>query len=279
MKTRKAIITCGVLFLTLAVVICSRRYSASRLDDVKRQYDAKQITTLTKLGFVGEVDAGYNVIGISVPFGELIETLPTPPTPRLSLEDSEVFAKLPALQIAILPKTGLTDESLGFLGQLRQIRKLSIAGNPITDAGMRHLSTLSKLDSLYLGSTGITDEALIRLQHLSELRVLDIAETAVTGEGLRALTKLPRLERLILSDSQITEGGLSELNSLPKLKHIYIDGLFAMSDERRAIIEESLSRYELHDARYGRGPEEVPIWANTSPPSFCLDGSSIGPIP
>ena len=65
----------------------------------------------------------------------------------------------------------------------------------ITDAGLSHLTGLTKLSALDLVGTRITDAGLAHLKSLSNLKTLEVGDTHVTDAGARELQKaLPNLK-------------------------------------------------------------------------------------
>ena len=76
-----------------------------------------------------------------------------------------------------------------------------LTGTQITDAGLAHLASLSKLRELWIGQTAVTDAGLEHLSGLKNLETLDVSGTKVTLEGFQRLKQaLPRLETKV-SDS------------------------------------------------------------------------------
>ena len=67
----------------------------------------------------------------------------------------------------------------------------------MTDAGLEHLTGLSKLEFLDLGDTQVTDAGLGHLAGLSELESLNLFNTQVTDAGLKELRRaLPECQGL-----------------------------------------------------------------------------------
>jgi uncharacterized protein (TIGR02996 family) len=97
-----------------------------------------------------------------------------------------------------------------------RLLELTLAANPITDAGGAALAgspMLASVRELSLGSTQVSDEtvlALARSPHVRNLRDLSIGHSRVTDVGARALAEspnLPNLRRLIVWSNQLTRAG------------------------------------------------------------------------
>lgn len=121
--------------------------------------------------------------------------------------------------------TDITDEELRPLGQLSTTKTVILAGcASVTDVGVGHLATLSKLEELYLGGTSISDDALNELTTLRNLRKLTLDGTAVTDTGLVHLTDLTQLEELNLNRTAVSDAGLEYLKSITNLRKLRLAG-------------------------------------------------------
>ena len=69
--------------------------------------------------------------------------------------------------------------------------RLELSVNPfeggITDEGLKHFKSLTRLESLGLRGTEISDAGLRHLESLTQLRSLDLTDTHVTDEGIAKL--------------------------------------------------------------------------------------------
>jgi hypothetical protein len=112
-----------------------------------------------------------------------------------------VFADLP-----------ITDATIRELSTFPNLTSLHILNCPnVTDAGLEHIGSLTKLRRLDLRGASITDRGISRLTNLRDLRELSLKGTAVTDRGLLYLTDLSNLEWLALSDTQVTSDGAKTL--------------------------------------------------------------------
>ena len=111
-----------------------------------------------------------------------------------------------------VPPPRVTDDTLAALGQLDRLEDLRLWKMPVTDAGVPHLSGLSRLRNLELYQCpAVTDTGLSHLRTLTNLRTLHLYRTSVTGTGLAALSGNQSLESLSLSESNLTDAGLAQI--------------------------------------------------------------------
>ena len=89
----------------------------------------------------------------------------------------------------------------------------------LTDAGLMHLTEMTRLQNLSLEGTTITDAGLVHLKGLTNLKKLWLEETKVSDAGLVHLKEMTSLEMLWLHGTQITDAGIAELRTaLPDCK-------------------------------------------------------------
>ena len=69
----------------------------------------------------------------------------------------------------------------------------------LTDAGLAHLKSLTKLERLALDATNVTDAGLVHLAGLTDLRWLFLPDQ-ITGDGLRHLGACKNLEVLCVGE-------------------------------------------------------------------------------
>jgi hypothetical protein len=87
----------------------------------------------------------------------------------------------------------------------------TLAGDPITDAGLAHLRALTELTLLGVNQTHIGDQGLINLKSLTHLESLRIENTKVTIAGLEHLRHLTKLNHPVLGPN-FTKSDLAELH-------------------------------------------------------------------
>lgn len=121
-----------------------------------------------------------------------------------------------------LTQTQVSDRGLQHLANLSNLKLLSLEGTHISDAGLTHLTGLSNLDRLWLGGTRISDAGLKHLGSLSKLKYLSLNGTRISDDGLKHLSSLSKLELLSLQETQVTPAGVKQLKAaLPGCMIVY----------------------------------------------------------
>ncbi|MDE2654100.1 MAG: Ig-like domain-containing protein [Gemmatimonadota bacterium] len=104
------------------------------------------------------------------------------------------------------------------LGDLSELRHLSLRGNRLTGPIPIELGGLTHLVSLNLGENGLTGEIPRNLGKLVNLEALWIFDTSITGEIPAELGLLAELRTLSLSRNELTGDVPPELGSLTNLR-------------------------------------------------------------
>ncbi len=121
----------------------------------------------------------------------------------------------------------LTDGRLGDLARMsriaRQLEVLVLAGTPITDDALVHLSRFPRLKRLDLSNTNLHDHGMGHLQNLSQLESLDLSWTKIKGRTLDKLTGLSKLSSLNLSYTNVGAAELAPLKQIAALKVINVE--------------------------------------------------------
>ena len=133
------------------------------------------------------------------------------------LASLKLFPRLKKLSLPENP----SNAGLAHVSQLTELEELSLIhwrGDPVTDAGLVHLSGLPRLHRLTLRALAISDAGWAQLKGLDELKVLQMGQIPVTDAGARNLAQLKSLEYLDVSDSEITDAGALQLASLNRLR-------------------------------------------------------------
>jgi hypothetical protein len=106
----------------------------------------------------------------------------------------------------------MTDAMLEDVSRIDQITTLKLGGSQsVSDAGVCHLSRLSRLRHLDLSGTGITDRGLEFLRALPELETVSLAWTKVTAAGVMHLSGCERLSSINLQGTSTGDGALRAL--------------------------------------------------------------------
>ena len=129
----------------------------------------------------------------------------------------------------------------------RSVTSAGLFGTQITDAGLEHLTAMTKLDafarrhsghgrragapqevdptgSVVARRTQITDAGLEYLGGMTKLDTLDLDGTRVTDAGLEHLMGLTQLKGLYLRGTRVTDAGLERLKGLTRLEGLYLNG-------------------------------------------------------
>ena len=127
---------------------------------------------------------------------------------------------------------------MSVIGQFKNLERLELSGNRLTDAAVDAIATLEELQSLHLGERSnrrrldggwtktrpmqITDASLPKLSSLRHLAHLDLSGNPVTGVGLRHLAALPELNSLILSGPTIRDEAMEALTQCHRLERLSV---------------------------------------------------------
>ena len=97
--------------------------------------------------------------------------------------DYSALAARPDTAVLQMANADVTDETLRYLGGLKQLRELDLSDTQVTDAGLALLDANPRLETLRLARTGITDQAFDGpLEKLPALKQLDLTGSKVTAE-------------------------------------------------------------------------------------------------
>lgn len=195
-------------------------------------------------GLLATMDEDHNVIRVSVgehatnDFLAKLKTLKKLRSLNISTSKSispgglAHLADLPQLEDLSLYHINiddlLGDEALKVAARIKSLRKLSVNECGVTDAGMRHLESMTELTELSLGHNRITEIGLNSLARLKKLRLLELNGypsiqsdmSAITDDGLQQLSELQNLEMLGLSGLKVSGANLK----FPKLKELHLTG-------------------------------------------------------
>lgn len=100
-----------------------------------------------------------------------------------SFGDAQLKALEPiALALAVLDlgETAVTDEGLGSVAAMKNLRRLNLDRTRITDEGLKNLAGLKQLEYLNVHTTAVTDAGIAALKPLKQLRSLYVWQTKVT---------------------------------------------------------------------------------------------------
>jgi internalin A len=143
------------------------------------------------------------------------------------INDAEMMelARLPHLARLDLSHTRITDEGVLHLRSATKISDLNLYyAELITDQGMRAIRDWKHLKRLNVRGTRISDGTLAIVSRLTGLEALDIANTQVTDNGLDYLITLTSLKELAIGRSRLSDNALEVLRMLPTLTYLDLSG-------------------------------------------------------
>jgi hypothetical protein len=163
----------------------------------------------------------------------------------VSDDELDVLTEVPRLQVLELCGPRITDKGLAHIGNLSQIKRLTLYETQVTTTGLSAFPIGKNLEELYLGggtvndaslkdinrltnlrllaihrSSAITDASMTHLANHGRLKVLEVFKTSITDKGLVNLRSLPQLRELTLNSTLISDTGLRQLAELPRLKRL-----------------------------------------------------------
>jgi len=173
-----------------------------------------------------------------------------------------VLPKLPQLQFLSLGEYPVTDEILGYAGQIKGLKgfdhtrsamtpagflkfldgvesleQLTLFGDYVDDACMKRIGQMKNLKRFWTNSKTITSAGWVHLAGLSEMEDLFLSETNFGDEDAQALKGLKNLKSLGLNKTRITDAGMPSLAGLTKLHDLGLDGT-RITDKGMAALEE-----------------------------------------
>lgn len=196
-------------------------------------------------GLLATVDRQSNVIGLTggeVLADQLLTRLKDLPklreldlsSPRITAEGLAHLADLSALEKLTLslhePDPPLGDTALKSISKLTSLRELNVNSCGTTDAGVRHLESLTNLTHLSMNQEGrLTDAAIDSIATLSRLKSLSLSSYVATErfgmmhfskQATRKLSALTELEELYL----VNQGIAADSIQFPRLKSLSVGG-------------------------------------------------------
>jgi hypothetical protein len=129
--------------------------------------------------------------------------------------------ELRSLTSLSLRECPLASDSLSNLGQLPELRSLTLCGYHVGPRDAQWLSQRASLERLVIdGRNCIDDDCVQAISGLPALKVLHLANSKVTDRGLRALSRMQSLQEVDLEGTNVTRKGVEELRVLPQLREI-----------------------------------------------------------
>jgi hypothetical protein len=196
-----------LIFTIVVAVACG--WLGKRIEQKRKEHEV--VETIRKLG--GAVYYDYDGRDFLSPRPDSPQnTEPFGPAWLRSLLGDSFFSEVTSVSFA---HDNLTDDELGDIELLPQLKSLRLRDSQITDAGLKHLEALSQLQTLVLDTRGITDVGLEHLKRLAKLQRLILPMTPqITDAGLVHLKDLTRLELLNVRGTAITVEAAAKFKKL-----------------------------------------------------------------
>jgi hypothetical protein len=149
------------------------------------------------------------------------------------------------------------DDALARLSLTPEIDTLFLREIPITDAGLKHLQSLSNLQWLVLDGVPLSDEGILAFAELPMLQRLWLRHVHLQGRELGRLRSAECLTELALYSDSLTTDGVAQLPQLTHLQSLVIGSalppgsgrhLAAIPDlQELAIVRADVSLEDLRD--------------------------------
>lgn len=121
-----------------------------------------------------------------------------------------------------LSGTRITDDTIGRLGVMTGLMRLSLSDTAVTGKSLEALRDLSGLYHLDLSRTQLSPDGIDQLVTLRGLQVLKLQGVSISSRDLEKLAAMDGLVSLDLSDSPIDDETLDRLAPLPRLEYLML---------------------------------------------------------
>lgn len=124
-----------------------------------------------------------------------------------------------------LTSTWITDDDLGKLAELPELRKINLSDTKIGDLGFAQLRPLKKVTHLNCFQCPyITDGAIAYIKHWANLEYLNVRGSEVTSRVFEHVAGMKKLKSLDVGFSRVNDDGFDALASLEALEELHIGG-------------------------------------------------------
>jgi internalin A len=176
--------------------------------DTTNKADDVLMERIADLTDLEELDLGKYGIGSMVRFARC----------RVTDNGLGPLRRLPQLRRLHLRETSIKGPGFVHLEAVSGLRELDLQGMQIADADAAYLGKLTGLESLNISSNSLGDAGMAHLAQMTALKRLDLAASLVTSAGFGQLARLPRLDTLFLTvkdiDSYAFLGKLTGISEL-----------------------------------------------------------------
>lgn len=148
-----------------------------------------------------------------------------------------------------------TGAGLAHLAELKNLRRLTVAGCPFNDEGLAAVAKLTQLENFRTWHTYQTEAGNRHLKSLTNLRSLHLGQRlrhydgssnalSLTDETIDTLVELKSLDTLLLDEARLSLSALRRLQALPKLKRLEL-GRTDISAEEVQQLKQALPQVEV----------------------------------
>lgn len=123
----------------------------------------------------------------------------------------------------------LDDEFLSKIGVFRNLKSFYVTCPKVTNAGLDHLISLSRLREISLDGARVDNEGVAKLSQIS-LNHLSLRWSLVTDPGCSELSKLMKLESLDLNGTDVSDAGVVHLLQMKNLKWLGLSETYVTDD-------------------------------------------------
>lgn len=175
---------------------------------------------------------------------------------RINGSGLESLSGLAGLKHLYVDHCRLTDAALPTVARHAPLETLVLSYNTLlTDRGLGALADLKELRRLDLAGTGVTDTLADPIAKYEQLTRLDLSGTKVTDAMLSPLANHKHLEKLYLHSTRVTDGGVSGLSQVRTLKQLDV-GQTPVTQFAADQLVQAIPGLEVYVAT--KGPERRP---------------------
>ncbi|MFZ4778850.1 MAG: hypothetical protein ACOYM3_26080, partial [Terrimicrobiaceae bacterium] len=178
--------------------------------------------------------------------------------------------KLTQLKSLDLGEYPVTDEILGYAGQIKGLKsfgntksaatstgflkflegmesleKLTLFGDFLDDACMKRIGQMKDMNRLWTNSKKVSSTGWVHLAGLTRMQDLNLSDTTFGDEDMRALSGMKELKQLGLNRTKISDAGMPSLAVLTKLHDLGLEGT-KVTDKGMAALEDMTELENLY---------------------------------
>jgi len=140
-------------------------------------------------------------------------------------DDMGKLASLPELRKINLSDMKIGDLAFAQLRPLKYVTHLNCFQCPyVTDGGIAYIKHWRNLEYLNVRGSEVTSRVFELLSGMKQLKSLDVGFSRVTGDGFDSLASLEALQELHIGGDKMSGLALPLLRLLPALKHLDVNG-------------------------------------------------------